>query len=321
MKTCRPRPLSNKILNIASGVLIGFVSATPSQRAAAETPAGGNTENQATISKNLVGKPKVGGGKQSVSKKRAIKPLTEGTNYLIIPLKGAQTDLQKTLISSRKGAEVIINGTAIVNADGTIKGNALLLSQLRKDLKPMADRRKNHLDVHIYYDLVGKSRNAKDMLYFSLQGFGRHAGFFKTKVFNHFQGQRFRFENLVAARKKSLAEVEEEGANEPESGDKLVKVYPVRTALSRRKSADADCVVVIVPRIVKGPMNALPPKIVASIKQYVSKLQVSRKGKILFKVTSMGKGRQTVDWLSSRGAADLARRLGYENASVRHSPY
>lgn len=247
------------------------------------------------------------------------KPLTEGVNYLIIPLTGAQTDLQKTLVSSKKGADVLIDGTAIVGSDGTINGNALLLDQLRKDLQPLADRKQNVLNVHIYYGMVG-DRNAKDLLYFSLQGFGRHAGFQTTKVFNHFQGQRFRFEDLVTSRKKSI-EVGDEG-DEPVSGNELVKVYPVRTSLSRSKSVDADCVVEILPRFEKDYNNALPSKIDQAIRLYVSKLEVKQKRKMLFKVTSKGEGRKTIDWFIEReGAKKLAQSLGYQSVSVQHTPY
>ena len=160
--------------------------------------------------------PAIGQENETRKAPKQTKAPTEGVNYLIIPFQRAQTDLQKTLVSSKKGAEVLIDGTAIVSSDGTINGNALLLDQLRKDLQPLADRKQNVLNVHIYHRMVGKSRNAKDLLYWSLQGFGRYAGFRTTKVFNHFQGQRFRFEDLVTSRKKYL-EVGDEG-DEPVSG-------------------------------------------------------------------------------------------------------
>ena len=95
----------------------------------------------------------------------------------------------------------------------------------------------------------------------------------------------------------------------------------MRTSLSRSKSVDADCVVEILPRFEKDYNNALPPKIEQAIRLYVSKLQVKQKRKLLFKVTSKGEGRKTVDWFAEKGARELARSLGYQSVSVGHTPY
>ncbi len=246
------------------------------------------------------------------------QPDVDEVSYLVIPLPDARTELQSTLVSSRKGAEVLVDGTAIVSDEGRIDGSRLPLERLREDLRPWADRDSHVLEVHIYHRLVGEE-NAKDLLMWSLQGFGRHAGFKRTKVYNHYQGQRFRFADLLESRKKQIAD--EEVDDEPQSGDELVKVYPVRTSLSRSKTGNSDCVVDIVPRFRAEPADSLAPEIEQAIRRYVAALKVDRRRKLLFRVTSQGQARQTVDWFVEEKSRELARDLGYEDVSVRHTPY
>src|SRR5690606_31432692 len=103
------------------------------------------------------------------------------------------------------------------------------------------------------------------------------------------------------------------------------RAYPVRTALSRFLTDDADCYVVI-RRPFDGRHDQVAPEVEQSIAELLSQCNLKRKRKILFYVTSTTAGASVAERFmspdvdSTTTAAALARRLGFETGSVRHSP-
>ena len=243
--------------------------------------------------------------------------LSENVEYLIIPINGAKTDLQKTFASTEQGVDLLIDGTGIVSEDGKIDGRLIWMKKLQELLRSYNKTNKDILNVHIYYPLVGEGM-AKDILMWSFEGFGRNTGFRKTKVYNHYQGEGFQFAEYINS-KKNILEVADEG-DEPVNGNELVKVYPVRTSLSRSKFNNADCVVDILPSFEKGGETSISPELEQAIQKYVSRLTVKQKKLLFFRISSKGEGGSTVDWFIARGSKEIAKKLGYQSVVVNHTP-
>lgn len=238
-------------------------------------------------------------------------------NHLVFPV---STDLQRTLLG-RPGeslrdakAYVLINGTAVMSGDGMIDAKALDLAAIREQLATLVDREKGVVCFNVCYNLPSRDRE-EEFLRLILQGFGRNSGFRDTKVSNSYMSEAFNWDKEIAAvNEKSTAPDADETAIEND----VVRVYPVRTTLSRYLTSNADCVVEIL-----QPVGAagLTPAMREAIQQIAPKANVRTKRVIQFRIWSQQEGRQAVDeFVSMGGAKELAESLGYEQSSVSHTP-
>lgn len=105
-----------------------------------------------------------------------------------------------------------------------------------------------------------------------------------------------------------------------QSGDEIVRVYPVRTALSRFLTQNADCVVDILPPFGKET-QLLDLKLRNSLQNYLPRVEVKEKGRIMFRVSTDRDARNALDRFVNTGShRELAQSVGYKEATVRDTP-
>jgi hypothetical protein len=100
------------------------------------------------------------------------------------------------------------------------------------------------------------------------------------------------------------------GGDETGVNDRAIKVYPVRTPLSRYLTGDADCVV----EIVTPSAGKLDPEIEPGIVRAVARLKLARKEKMYFRVLASGEFNLSVAPIPEQ-THQLARRLGFPKSS------
>jgi len=238
-----------------------------------------------------------------------------GKNYVLAPWK--KTELQMWLIGSAGdpkencNAYVLIDGHSFYGEGGRLERESLDWDELAKQLRPLSDRKKGV----VVFSVLGipDHVDALDLSRWTLEGFGEQkAGFYRAYV-SQSTGRDDFWDQIAAAQKKMKGRAE--GPELP-IGNDLVQVYPVQTFLSYLKGGGSDCVVRIVPRLKKDTGKALPREIRQAILEYVPQVDVSRKGKLHFRVTCSGEGTDTAKWFVFEGGADkLARSLSYEESS------
>jgi cytochrome c biogenesis protein CcmG/thiol:disulfide interchange protein DsbE len=136
-------------------------------------------------------------------------------------------------------------------------------------------------------------------------------------------------------------------AREPLIENDYVRVFPVRTQLSKLVHGDADCIVEIV-HPVDGRMKEISSDLASSIRQAVRKAQLTEMQTISFKLSSTTAGRETVESLFNARSAPkipktdnaellkffeaqaaeykpspalkLAQELGFQTITYSHSP-
>ena len=138
-------------------------------------------------------------------------------------------------------------------------------------------------------------------------GFGHDIGFSKVTAYEHYSDTTWG-EHVAAVKGKPRQPVEDEQA----SGKDVVKVYPVRTELSKFLTSDADCAVVIVPSLEKE-QGAIPKMIRADATEHVGKLLLRNKNRIAFYLEYVPADQQQKLVPEFR---DLAESLGFKTSSV-----
>jgi hypothetical protein len=107
---------------------------------------------------------------------------------------------------------------------------------------------------------------------------------------------------------------------EPMIGDNAVRVFPVKTRLSRYLTSNADCVVDVLQPIDGADGKTLPPETCEAIVSFISQLNLGRRQKLLIRVSSLGNsGKGAVDKLveSRRTLEDY---FDFETVSISNTP-
>jgi RNA polymerase sigma factor (sigma-70 family) len=230
--------------------------------------------------------------------------LARGSNYLALPI---STALQRTLLPEEVDARamkacVLIDGMSIVRPDGTVDSKALDFDGLRSALKSCSGNG-HGLIVRVYYPAPADGAR---VLAWALEGFGRQAGFEKVFATQTIFNEPYDWKKqTVAASDEHLVD-----ADEPAAGDELVKVYPVRTVLSRLLTK-ADCVVVV-PRL-ESLGDGLKRGVRESLRRAMGQLTIPRKDRVLFCVRA-GSEEALRRFLET--AKELAQALGFKASSV-----
>jgi hypothetical protein len=195
---------------------------------------------------------------------------------------------------------------SVVKPDGdSLDSKAIDFSKLEAALKPF--RGKDHgLFLHVFFRPPA-SKDAAQVLCWALEGFGRDAGFTTVLVVRNFRDEDWK--QMTAAADQGRADAEE-----PATGNDLVKVYPVRTALSRQLTFNADCVVDIVPPL-EGQGDGLKPGVREAIRVAVGQLKLPRKDRVQFRVH---RGSEEAHGRFETTATDLAKSLGFNRHSSTH---
>jgi hypothetical protein len=244
--------------------------------------------------------------------------LPEGGNHLVFSV---TTDLQRVLLG-RPGeplrdakAYVLVNGVAVVSENGMIDAKALDLAAIAQQLAPYADRERGVVYFNVCYRRPSPDRR-EEFLLWALYGFAVHRGFRDAKVGNSYMTESFDWEKHIARVNETSAG--DPDGDEPPIGNDLVRVYPVRTILSRYLTPHADCVVDVLHPFGK---DGLARETLEAIEKFVPKTQVKRKRVIHVRIWSQAEGRQAADdFMSKRDSTAFAESLGYELSTVEHTP-
>ena len=239
---------------------------------------------------------------------------SQENDYLCLPV---TTELQRReLVGPDISVYAAINGAALVRGS-TIDTKNFDLAAFRRELSGLAKQRPGGVKIYLLNATGQAERSAVDFSIDALAQIGRRAGFetAQTGMVGHNSQWTWREElNSIPAAVEGQPEGEEAAL-----GDQHVRVYPVRTRLSRWLTSNADAVVVV-RQPFDGRTPGLPEKTVESIRQWVGKLAITNKRKLLICLDSTAAGRPFLDRFVEVGAKELASSLGFSSSSVRNSP-
>lgn len=260
-----------------------------------------------------------GSGESSSSQPGSAESIVaKGENYVVFSYR--KTRLQDFLLGSNsKDARadhttyVLVDGDSMFDEAGRINERALDWDQLGKELRA---NRKSKSDIATIHMMHHHGTGDRRLLSWLFQGFGLSRGRY-SKVYLTNSGPNDFWESIESA--QQFASQSDTFEEEP-LGNELVQVFPVRTALSRLTS-EADCVVRVIPQLVKQPQQELRGAIRASILKYVSKVPVKRKEKLLMLINYHTDASDTVDWLRKEGCMEIAHQSGYEKGYARLAEY
>jgi hypothetical protein len=155
-------------------------------------------------------------------------------------------------------------------------------------------------------------------LNWALEGFARQSARFDfvrlTSTYSH-GGSNFmeKVDSLIAEGMKPYDGDADEGPREND----YVKVFPVRTFLSRFLTDNADCVVVIKPRFSNEFTSGLPRSIRTSMSVLIRQLQLENRHKVMFSFAySQPQGESAKNWFIESGSREIQQFLGFESSSI-----
>ncbi len=229
-----------------------------------------------------------------------------GPNHVLFPIK---TDLQRLLIPDQDDADtyLFLNGPALIS-DGAVNKAALKVILLHI-ARHQAKEAKVH--VRVFFD-----RSANAQTYKPIEEALRSiAPELRIRVV-HMSGEWTNDNTTWQARLAHVNDkvIDPPGEAENATGDETVRVYPVRTALSRFLIGDSDGVVVDFLK----PASPDRPEVAAALASSISKLKLERKDRIIFRVPHdsftfpdfQSRDRWFQDW------DRLARSLDFKRSSV-----
>lgn len=198
--------------------------------------------------------------------------------YFVCPVK---TDLQERLVPPKTDVCVVVDASAALR-DKELTPAGLSLDWLRTDLRKLKTDRTT-LHFHLFCGAVPADRDAASrMAHYAVIGFAHELGFPKVTA----SGIRMANGNdrtWEAQAEPLLKKDRPADGPEPASGDADVRVYPVRTALSRYLTSGADCLVVF-----EQPLDSehgrLPNKYRAVAAQAVAELKLPERKQIAFHI-------------------------------------
>ena len=139
------------------------------------------------------------------------------------------------------------------------------------------------------------------------------------RALHSYGGEQFKYEQLIASINERIRA--EPDQKESAIGNNLVKVYPVRTILTRYLTSNSDCVVDVLPTF-DGKHDGLTPEIREAIVRYVTKLKFKSKYRLFLRmVSSNQKGHDAIDRFIRVQRNELADLLGFQEIVVAHTPY
>lgn len=206
-------------------------------------------------------------------------------NFLVLPIR---TDLQRATGSKYDKAKVLV----LVNAAKVIKGEdealdakALRLQRIWEAIEPFTEGEPGNVVFRVWCGWYVRRSNddgtwpASSILIPALQQFGRDVGFQDVAVNLYFlpPGNKYvgHWERAVA---DFAARPGEDDVEEAAVGDQQIKLYPVRSPLSRLLYGGADCVVHIVPPIDEVDVAAA----IETMKISLPQLDLKKKDKVVF---------------------------------------
>jgi hypothetical protein len=229
-------------------------------------------------------------------------------SYFIYPVK---TELQKELAPDQASAFVFVDTTNLIK-DGNVTLTPLGLPVLAKELLP---HRKGDAKLHFTLFFARTAADPRDqrdrhaVLRYALIGFAHDLGFAKVTASEHHHNDNTTWDKRVAS---FTGQGRQPEGDEPAAKNDLVKIYPVRTGLSRYLTSDADCAVVIVPSLAKHG-GAIPKDVLDATTELLAKVKLSERHRLSFFV-----GRVSRDHipLLLKNLQRFADTLGFKTSTV-----
>ena len=233
------------------------------------------------------------------------------SNFLVLPV---TTDLQRSAWNGdpRARAYVLVNGTAILQGDATIRWQALDFDALAKALTPLRKDKDTVVIFQVIHDAL-KQPDAGRVIRWALIGFARENGFPDVRVVENIRGG-FDWQKHIAAMNEKIGA--QPDGDEPAAKGGSVVVHPVRTVLSRYLFEGADCVVTLTTPFPNGSDGKLRPEVETAIRRRVAALKLPHKGAVLFRVGYKDGGRDAAERFYETVAKELAEALGFKDRSM-----
>lgn len=259
-------------------------------------------------------------------------------NYFVAPI---STELHRATVSSSADTYAIVNCNALI-ADEGLDLSSLDIDGFVSALSNVTASRGRLLLVCRYQLAANVETKLRRQLNQRLKELCSSAGHEEVKV-----SETDTSTDWKAEYQRADAFDQPNEAREPLIENEHVRVFPVRTQLSKLVHGEADCIVEIV-HPVDGRMKEISSALESSIRQAVQQAQLTEKHTIKFKLSSTTAGREKVELLFDARSAPkipetnnadllkfleasaaaytpspalaLAQDLGFQNIAYSHSP-
>jgi beta-lactamase regulating signal transducer with metallopeptidase domain len=226
-----------------------------------------------------------------------------GEPHLVLPV---QTELQRLILGKDVSAFVSLDLRGVVK-DGELDQAAL--RSIGRDLAA-AGARVGIVRFRIFHDRTSSSNEDK-RLHDALKGLARAAGFRSAKVDEELRNDDVTWRQRIATLDGDRPGLP--GGDEPGMGNQTVRIYPVRTPLSRYLFEGSDCVV----DFLAAPDPEVEDRVRVSIKAMAKNLDLARKQRIHFRVPADKVDERSRVPLQER-LDRLAKSLGFRRSQVSY---
>jgi thiol-disulfide isomerase/thioredoxin len=234
-------------------------------------------------------------------------------NFFVAPI---TTEVQRSVVSTDATVYAMVNGSGLLR-ENLIDPSALDGKRFRAELKNLAKGGEPTLRLILRFDGFEEDEGAEQFLGAAIKELCREAGFSKVN------STTMRSSLAWGEFSNRLQSKQDDDAREEIVEEELIRVYPIRTNLSRVLLSDADCVVEI-RRPFDGRQKTLSPELRASIAKAIDSLELQTKHVLSFKLSSTDAGEAMIEELFSyketSPANVFAHELGFKKMNYSHSP-
>jgi hypothetical protein len=227
-----------------------------------------------------------------------------GEPHLVFPV---QTELQRLILGKDISVFVSLNLRGVVKEGGELDQAAL--RSIGRDLAA-AGAREGIVHFRIFHDRTS-SPGADKRLHDALRGLARAVGFRGAKVDEELRNDDVTWRERIATLDRSRPGLPR--GDEPGMGNNTVRIYPVRTPLSRYLFEDSDCVV----DFLAAPDPEVEDRVRVTVKAMAKKLDLARKQQIHFQVPADKVEERSRVPLQER-LSRLAKSLGFRRSRVTY---
>jgi len=235
--------------------------------------------------------------------------------YLLFPIR---TELQKNcLFKPSVCYYLLVHGDSLLDADGKLDPSRLNFDDLSQDIGYFPTVQKGDTIGAVLIFAKQPPRAAARLLNLAVLGWAIASGYERHVLATDIGDREWK---AAVKLTKDVRGLYKEENDENAVGDDTVRVYPVRTALSRLHAANADCVVWFPKAYDKDATGTLDDQTTTKVKNLIASLKIKDFKRvefgILLKPDADGKA---VKRFTDKTAGELAKILGAEQYSVRHS--
>lgn len=238
-------------------------------------------------------------------------------NYVLFPIK---TELQRTLVSSTADVHAEFD-VAQAMTEGKFDLRRVDREQFQADLAAMAKQTgaaKPRLQIYFRYAEVPADRNEMKTVEDAVTPICHQAGFDTVRTGMTFGGVAW--QDMLA---KFTKLVDDDNATESPFEDEFIRVYPVRTKLSRFRLGDSayDCFIEL-RQPIDGRFSEFSDIAREAIARRVAELKLSQKRKLSFRCMTTEAGAAAAEryFFARNGQPalvdSLVKELGFENCTI-----